>query len=391
MKKGLTRVLIGENFTQPIYFSIIYAVFRFYCGISIAIGAGFSKVFHLIDEDAGHEWSNLAFGVPQWFIDQVAEIGFNFISPTLWAYLAVYGEFIGGLLIAVGLFTRISAFQLAFQFFVVSFIWYEEPELFGMYYQQLIFWSFVLISVTGGGRFSLDNLLFRNQAVRVNPKIAVGLLWFFLIPFGGMAQSDDNAARIRFTISNPGLASKNIDLRFFNPSTGKWMGYGYQLGPFASHAVNMPAGTRVFEKRHGGFQLLAIIAETDEGRSFRIGKIYPVKDADRHQAGYLETNETKERESSPVDSSLSQTMVNFMVAGKSLLPFQSYVRVQLPGYSDKTNVGFSKKLSWFSRHEVSFPVGTKVYLCKGAYWRQEVEETYLFTVDTKTANSLIRL
>lgn len=157
MKKAIQSLLFGSAQAGTRTYDIAYTLFRFYCGFSIAIGAGLSKVFHKINEDGGKAWDNLAFGVPDWFVKQVGDIGFTVISPSFWAHLAVYGEFIGGLLIAVGLFTRISALQLAFQFFVVSFIWYDEPGLFTMYYQQLIFWSFVLIAALGGGRFSADH------------------------------------------------------------------------------------------------------------------------------------------------------------------------------------------------------------------------------------------
>jgi len=157
MKLALKSFLFGSAQSGTLAYETAYALFRFYCGISIAIGAGFSKVFHKIDENSGEGWDNLAFGVPNWFVKQVSEIGFTFISPSFWAHLAVYGEFIGGLAVALGLFTRISAIQLAFQFFVVSFLWYDEPMPFAMYYQQLIFWGFVLIAVVGDGRFSLDS------------------------------------------------------------------------------------------------------------------------------------------------------------------------------------------------------------------------------------------
>lgn len=137
-----TLALLSSTLEKQNTKDLVWAIFRLYCGISIAIGAGWAKV-----------------PTPDWFVEQVGEIGFTFISAEFWAHLAAYGEFIGGLLIAFGIFTRIAAFQLAFQFFVVSFIWYSEPELFGMYYQQLIFWSFILITFMGGGKYSLDTLI----------------------------------------------------------------------------------------------------------------------------------------------------------------------------------------------------------------------------------------
>lgn len=110
------------------------------------------------------EWSNLNFGTSSWFIEQVNGLGFSFPSPSFWAYIAIYGEFIGGICIAIGLLTRFSALQLAFQFFVISFLWYDKPEpIYGMYYQQLFFFCFLLIAGKGGGNYSLDSFIFQER------------------------------------------------------------------------------------------------------------------------------------------------------------------------------------------------------------------------------------
>jgi uncharacterized membrane protein YphA (DoxX/SURF4 family) len=159
MKNRFFPLLFGSSAPGSLFFDVTYLLFRLYCGISIALGAGLSKVFHKINEDGPDEAANRAFGVGDWFVQQVAEIGFTWPTPGFWAYVAVYGEFIGGIFVALGFLTRISAAQLAFQFFIVSFVWYNEPEFFGMYYQQLIFWSFMVITGIGGSRFSVDQLI----------------------------------------------------------------------------------------------------------------------------------------------------------------------------------------------------------------------------------------
>jgi hypothetical protein len=77
---------------------------------------------------------------------------------------------LGGLLIAIGLLTRFAAVQLAFQFFVISFLWYDEPApIVGMYYQQLFFWVFVAMAFGGAGRFSADHIIRNKQIATIRP------------------------------------------------------------------------------------------------------------------------------------------------------------------------------------------------------------------------------
>lgn len=148
----MKQFLFGSSLNGNKVFNISWLLFRFYIGISIAIGAGWPKMNEL--------------AAPGWFVKQVGELGFTFPSAGFWAAAAAWGEFVGGLCIAVGFFTRFSALQLAFQFFIISFIWYNEPApIVGMYYQQLLFWSFVLIAAAGSGKYAVDNYIMNRKTV----------------------------------------------------------------------------------------------------------------------------------------------------------------------------------------------------------------------------------
>ncbi|UYZ60659.1 DoxX family protein [Hymenobacter latericus] len=163
-----------------------WLLFRLHLGLSIADGAGLPKLTNLAAVASAQ-----VPGPPDWFVQQVAGLGFTFPSPYFWAGAAVWGEFVGGLLIALGLFTRWSGLQLAFQFFVVAFIWYNDPSpITGMYYQQLLFWAFVVITAVGPGRYSLDYWLLRRRAaslvelpkvVAPRPQAATAALAFLLL------------------------------------------------------------------------------------------------------------------------------------------------------------------------------------------------------------------
>ncbi len=152
MKNKVLDFLIGTNLSADKLLNTTWLLFRLHTGLSIALFAGWPKMHAGIS--------------PDWFVKQVGEIGFTFPSPQLWASLAAWGEFAGGLMIAFGFLTRFAALQLAIQFFVIAFLWYEEPlPLIGMYFQHLYFWCYILITVAGGGNYSIDQLL-RNGLLR---------------------------------------------------------------------------------------------------------------------------------------------------------------------------------------------------------------------------------
>ncbi|WP_375433634.1 DoxX family protein [uncultured Hymenobacter sp.] len=155
----MKKLLFATRPFSSRFADMAWLFFRLHLGLSIAIGAGWAKLVNLTttQEAAKLAAGTTPLGPPDWFVLQVADLGFTYPTPYLWAWLAAWGEFAGGLLVAVGLLARWSGLQLAFQFLVIAFLWYGEPEVvLGMYYQQLLFWSFVLVTGVGGGRYSLD-------------------------------------------------------------------------------------------------------------------------------------------------------------------------------------------------------------------------------------------
>ena len=94
------------------------------------------------------------------FLATVTEMGFPF--PVLFAWAAGMSEFVGGILLAIGLLTRPSALFIAFTMCVAAFIRhapdpYAEKEL------PLVLAAVALMFVlNGAGRYSLDAILFRK-------------------------------------------------------------------------------------------------------------------------------------------------------------------------------------------------------------------------------------
>ena len=162
MKTQFRQFMFGSSFGENKVMNIGWLLFRVHVGLSIAIHAGWPKMNTI--------------SAPGWFAEQVSGLGFTFPSPEFWAVTASWGEFVGGILIAIGLFTRFAAAQLAFQFFVIAFLWYDKPEpLTGMYFQQLFFWCYVLVTFAGGGKYSLDKIVMQKRSRKIAgvPKIAI--------------------------------------------------------------------------------------------------------------------------------------------------------------------------------------------------------------------------
>jgi uncharacterized membrane protein YphA (DoxX/SURF4 family) len=177
MKKTMHQFFFGTSINDNRILNLGWLLFRLHLGISIAIHAGWPKMNTM--------------SAPGWFNDQVAGLGFSFPSPAFWATLASWGEFVGGIGIALGLLTRFNALQLTFQFFVIAFLWYDSPEpMSGMYFQNTLFMGFLLVLFAGGGRYSLDHMIVNRKKISRTPliKTAVASL-LLLIGITGTAQN----------------------------------------------------------------------------------------------------------------------------------------------------------------------------------------------------------
>lgn len=108
-----------------------------------------------------HHGSTKVFGGVSGMADHLSSLGWPL--ATLQAYLASYTEFLGGIFLVVGLFTRFSALFNVGLFLIVVFIFHgadpfqdKEPGL--MY----LVWSLV-VAFTGPGALSVDHFLFKKN------------------------------------------------------------------------------------------------------------------------------------------------------------------------------------------------------------------------------------
>jgi len=94
------------------------------------------------------------------YIDWLTDL--NFPAPEVMAYTGKICELVGGLLMALGLFTRLAAIPLLVTMSVIGFI-LGEPEFLaadGSILLLLIFLHFLLV---GPGKLSLDHILFTKK------------------------------------------------------------------------------------------------------------------------------------------------------------------------------------------------------------------------------------
>ncbi|GMV53637.1 MAG: DoxX family protein [Chlorobi bacterium] len=123
-------------------------ILRVVLGI-LLIGHGGAKLFNGLDK----------------FIAVVALRGWPMAE--LQAFLAVFIEFAGGILLTVGLFTRITSFAVIVQFFIITFIWWAQmPFLESADKPFLIMVLALYVFFMGPGRISVDWYLFDESRIR---------------------------------------------------------------------------------------------------------------------------------------------------------------------------------------------------------------------------------
>ncbi|NNF37863.1 MAG: DoxX family protein [Gemmatimonadetes bacterium] len=123
---------------------------RIHLGLTMAIAAGFGKVAE--------------FPAAPWFVEQVAEIGFP--AAAAFAFVAAWGEVLGGLLLAAGLFTRWAAAQLCIQMGVAAFLYHGVFPVVDLHIAHVLFWAFGCLTLVGAGRYSVDALIQRRSVKR---------------------------------------------------------------------------------------------------------------------------------------------------------------------------------------------------------------------------------
>jgi putative oxidoreductase len=116
-------------------------------GLTMAFSHGYGKIIKCFSEG------------PVQFPDPIG------VGNALSLFLAGSSEFFGGLLIAIGLATRIAVLPLAFTMLVAVLIIHAEDPFQKQEFALLYFFPCVALFFCGPGKFSLDHWL-RNKLAR---------------------------------------------------------------------------------------------------------------------------------------------------------------------------------------------------------------------------------
>lgn len=87
----------------------------------------------------------------------------GYSSPAFMVYLGKIAELVAGIMMAIGFFTRIGSLFLVFTMLYISFfvghgkVWYEDQHPFLFVLLGLVFFFM------GGGKYSVDHLIFKHS------------------------------------------------------------------------------------------------------------------------------------------------------------------------------------------------------------------------------------
>ena len=216
-------------------------------------------------------------------------------------------------------------------------------------------------------------------------KIIIACLTFITF----ISQAQIEPARVSFTIKNPSLKSKLIDFKSYSASHERFTsGYGYGLNGLATHAVNLPVPVYVFQEKNGKNELIFVVTEKDNGKTYNVNEEYEISReqylaaarANMNQRNYDKAKDDNSMENIAKKKGLK--LVNVNIKGSSWLPSMAHVRYELPWGRDN-QLGFSGSLSKFNGRDLMLPVGTKIYRCSNKYWDRDTKftEKLILTVD----------
>ncbi len=116
-----------------------------------------------------HGWPKITGGPDLWLKlgGAMSNLGITF-APEFWGIMSAVTEFGGGVLIFLGLFTRVAAFFLTFNMIIATIQLLSNHLPWNqVIYPIEILSAFTALIFFGGGRYSLDYIIFRRRPVKI--------------------------------------------------------------------------------------------------------------------------------------------------------------------------------------------------------------------------------
>jgi putative oxidoreductase len=149
--KSIKPLLFGGPGSSTLLGDVGLAIARVGIGMLLAWNHGYGKV-----------WGEQGFGPSDKFIAGVTQLGFP--APTLFAWCAALTEFLGAILLALGLLTRPVAAILCFNMAVAAFGTHLHQGLSKQEPALMYLLPFAMFALVGAGRISVDHLIRGNRA-----------------------------------------------------------------------------------------------------------------------------------------------------------------------------------------------------------------------------------
>lgn len=140
----VNRILFSGTTPPSVLADFGFTVLRVFAGLAMALAHGWGKVQ----------------GPSEQFISGIAQMGFP--APTFFAWSAAITEFAGGIMFALGLFTRLNALLLCGTMLVAGLLMHGVvlgDPFSGMEKALLFAAVFFAFLMAGSGRFSIDKMM----------------------------------------------------------------------------------------------------------------------------------------------------------------------------------------------------------------------------------------
>ncbi len=239
MNHKIKNFLFGNNQKNSIGQDIGFLCLRFFVGLALC--TVFEKFFPI----------NGIWGPQEWFIQDTASMGFPF--PVFFAWVAVLSEFLGGILLMLGLFTRPAALLNVLVTFTATFL-YHKGDIGGSGMLSFLFMIMcTCILLFGPGKFSLEYLMSR-QLVKKLVTIAMIAFLFFSSNYamaGDKTPSINSeklmdSTQVVFYLKNNSLSPRKFTFIIYAPQQEgnstrvKW------FLPYESIKCELPIGARIY-------------------------------------------------------------------------------------------------------------------------------------------------